>query len=233
MHDLERFITGFQRFQQQYFDTAPDLFQDLRAGQHPRTLLIGCSDSRVDPALLLGCDPGDIFTIRNVANLVPPHERRTGHQGVAAAIQFAVDSLRVDRVIVLGHSSCGGIRALVEQRLPSEGETDFIGRWVRIAEPARERTMRQMPLASDADRRRACELGAILVSLKNLETFPWVAQRVAEGNLTLHGWYFDMNAGALLAYSPRADAFLPLVCPLLPAEAATDVPVAPVIDVVG
>lgn len=217
MHDLERFITGFQRFQQQYFKAQPGLFRDLRGGQHPRTLLIGCSDSRVDPALLLGCDPGDIFTIRNVANLVPPHASGSGHQGVSAAIQFAVDSLQVDRVIVLGHSRCGGIRALVEQRLPSEGETDFIGRWVRIAEPARLHAMR-LPGASDEAHQRACELGAILVSLQNLASFPWVAKRLAAGSLTLHGWYFDIDEGALLAYSPRADAFLPLVCPLLPAD---------------
>jgi carbonic anhydrase len=215
MHDLERFINGFQRFQQQYFEETPELYRDLCDGQHPGTLLIGCSDSRVDPALLLGCDPGDIFTVRNVANLVPPHDRRTGHQGVAAAIQFAVEQLGVGRIIVLGHARCGGIRALFSQHLPNEADTDFIGRWVGIAEPARQRVMRSMPEASVEAQRRAGEQGAILVSLHNLESFPWVRRRLAAGDLTLHGWYFDLAAGALLAYSPRADAFLPLVCPLI------------------
>lgn len=217
MHDLERFIDGFQRFQRQYFAIDPALYCDLRQGQHPSTLLIGCCDSRVDPAQLLGCDPGDLFTIRNVANLVPPCEVGRSHQGVSSAIQFAVDQLAVTRIIVLGHAQCGGIRALFEQRFAEPAEPDrpdFIGRWVRIAEPARRQVLRQMPDAGTAAQRRACELAAILVSLRNLETFPWVQRRLEAGELTLHGWFFDLDAGTLLAYSPRADAFLPLVSPL-------------------
>ena len=115
MRDIERFIDGFQRFQYQYYEAAPSLYRNLRDGQHPSTLLIGCCDSRVDPAMLLGCDPGDIFTVRNVANLVPPADRDQGHHGVLAAIQFAVDQLKVGRIIVLGHAHCGGIRALMER----------------------------------------------------------------------------------------------------------------------
>lgn len=214
MHDLERFIDGFQRFQRQYFEADPALYCDLRQGQHPSTLLIGCCDSRVDPALLLGCDPGDIFTVRNVANLVPPCDPRQHFAGVSSAVQFAVQQLKVARIIVMGHAQCGGIRALVEQRFSGEDALDYIGRWIRIAEPARERVMRQLPGASAAERQRACELAAILVSLRNLESYPWIAERLAAGSLSLHGWYFDLNAGALLAYSPRADAFLPMVCPL-------------------
>jgi carbonic anhydrase len=214
MHDIERFVTGFQRFQRQYFGADPALYCDLRGGQHLSTLLIGCCDSRVDPSLLLGCDPGDIFTVRNVANLVPPCDRGSGHHGVSSAIQFAVDPLRVARIIVLGHARCGGIRALMEHRLPQEGETDFIGRWVGIAEPARQQVMQPIPHASPAEQCRAGELAAILVSLKNLQTFPWVQRRLDSGDLTLHGWYFDLDAGALLAYSPRSDVFLPTVCPL-------------------
>lgn len=216
MHVLERFIDGFQRFQHQYFADAPELYRELQGGQHPSTLLIGCCDSRVDPALLLGCDPGDIFTVRNVANLVPPCDPKQHFAGVTSAIQFAVQQLEVARIIVMGHAQCGGIRALVEQRFSGEAPQDYIGRWIRIAEPARERVMRQMPAASPAERQRACELAAILVSLHNLESYPWIHQRLADKQLTLHGWYFDLNAGALLAYSPRSDAFLPLVCPLVP-----------------
>lgn len=216
MHDLERFIDGFQRFQQQYFETDPSLYSDLRQGQHPNTLLIGCCDSRVDPALLLGCDPGDIFTVRNVANLVPPCDPKQHFAGVTSAVQFAVQQLNVARIIVMGHAQCGGIRALVEQRFSGEAPMDYIGRWIHIAEPARAAIMRQLPSASPAERQRACELAAILVSLRNLDSYPWIAERLAAGSLTLHGWYFDLDAGALLAYSPRADAFLPLVCPLVP-----------------
>ena len=214
MRDIERFIDGFQRFQQQYYEDAPALYRHLRDGQHPSTLLIGCCDSRVDPAMLLGCDPGDIFAVRNVANLVPPASADRGLQGVLAAIQFAVEQLRVSRIIVLGHAHCGGIRALMERRTRSDGETDYLERWMDIAEPARDRVLRQMPAASDAERRRACEQASILISLRNLDDLPFVKRAVAAGALTLHGWYFDLVAGALLAYSPRADAFLPIVCPL-------------------
>ncbi|WMD22442.1 carbonic anhydrase [Achromobacter seleniivolatilans] len=214
MRDIERLIDGFQRFQQQYYEDAPALYRNLRDGQHPSTMLVGCCDSRVDPAMLLGCDPGDIFTVRNVANLVPPTSADRGLQGVLAAIQFAVEQLQVSRIIVLGHAQCGGIRTLMEGRIRSDGETDYLERWMDIAEPARERVLRQMPLASDADRRRACEQASILISLRNLEELPFVRRGVQAGSLTLHGWYFDLVAGALLAYSPRADSFLPIVCPL-------------------
>nr|WP_255592832.1 carbonic anhydrase [Bordetella sp. BOR01] len=208
---MQRLITGFQRFQQHYFDDSPALFRDLCRGQNPGTLLIGCCDSRVDPALLLGCDPGDIFTVRNVANLVPLSEGHGGQQGVLAAIQFAVEQLQVGRIIVLGHSQCGGIRALMEQRLDSEGEDDYIGRWVNIAAPARDQVIRQLPHAGLAEQRRACEQASILISLGNLECLDCVRQQMERGAISLHGWYFDLDAGALLAYSPRADAFLPLV----------------------
>ena len=130
--------------------TRPRLRCNLRDGQ--RTLLIGCCDSRVDPAMLLGCDPGDIFTVRNVANLVPPADRDQGHHGVLAAIQFAVDQLKVGRIIVLGHAHCGGIRADGRRRR----RADYLNRWMDIAEPARQRVLNQMPDASDAERRRAC-----------------------------------------------------------------------------
>ena len=212
MRDIERFIDGFQRFQYQYYEAAPSLYRNLRDGQHPSTLLIGCCDSRVDPAMLLGCDPGDIFTVRNVANLVPPADRDQGHHGVLAAIQFAVDQLGRPH-----HRA--GPRAL--RRHPCaygaarrRGEPDYLNRWMDIAEPARQRVLNQMPDAPDAERRRACEQASILISLRNLESLPSVRRALEAGTLTLHGWYFDLVAGALLAYSQRADGFLPIVCPL-------------------
>lgn len=220
MHEIERLLKGFERFQQHYFEAAPALFDALRAGQHPQTLLIGCSDSRVDPGLLLGSDPGDLFTVRNVANLVPPcNETESGRlHGVSAAIQFAVEQLQVARIIVMGHSGCGGIRALLA-RPESNGAAaasgqDFIGPWVRIAAPARRMVEQTLPDASPEQRQHACEQAAILVSLRNLDSFPFVREACERGALTLHGWYFDLAAGALLAYSERADSFLPLVCPL-------------------
>ncbi|SDC74315.1 carbonic anhydrase [Cupriavidus sp. YR651] len=217
MHEIERLLKGFERFQQRYFDAEPALFDTLRRGQHPPTLLIGCSDSRVDPGMLLGCDPGDLFTVRNIANLVPPcrHDAEDTLHGVSAAIQFAVTQLQVARIIVMGHAGCGGIRALMAMdpdEPPAPG--DFIAPWVRIAASARHQVDEALRHASAAQRQHACEQAAILVSLRNLETFPAVREAMSQGRLSLHGWYFDLQAGALLAYSERADGFLPLVCPL-------------------
>lgn len=214
MHALERLIDGFQKFQTQYFDATPELFRSLQEGQRPTTLLIGCCDSRVDPALLLGIDPGEVFTVRNVANLVPPCDPSQHFAGVTSAIQFGVEQLQISRIIIMGHARCGGIRALMEQRFTGENSYDYIGRWIRIAQPARERVLLQMPSATAEQQQQACEMGAILVSLRNLASYPWIRERMEQGSLTVHGWYFDLKSGALLAYSERADAFLPLVCPV-------------------
>ncbi|HJV85084.1 MAG TPA: carbonic anhydrase [Noviherbaspirillum sp.] len=211
MQDIEKFIRGFCRFQQQYLGEQ-SVFDSLREGQRPGTLIIGCCDSRVDPALLTGSDPGELFVVRNVANLVPPC-RMDAPPGVSSAIEFAVCGLEVARVIVLGHAGCGGIRALMSpKRLASE--TNFVERWMRIAEPVRQRVLRELPHKSGMEQAKACEMANILHSLDNLMTYPWLKRRVEEGKLMLHGWYFDINTGALLAYSPRKQEFLPLVCAL-------------------
>lgn len=211
MQDIEKFIRGFSRFQQQYLSEHA-LFDSLRKGQHPRSLVIGCCDSRVDPALLTGSDPGDLFVVRNIANLVPPCTP-DAPPGVSSAIEFAVCELEVERVIVLGHARCGGIRALLAPRRMAS-ETDFVGRWMKIAEPVRQRMLHDLPHKSSDDQHKACELASILHSLDNLLTYPWIKRRVEQGLLMLHGWYFDIESGALLAYSPRQHEFLPMVCPL-------------------
>lgn len=212
MKKIENLIDGFLRFQQHYFEEAPELYRSLCEGQHPSTLVIGCCDSRVEPAMLLGCDPGDIFTVRNIANLVPPPNPDIGPQGVLAAIQFAVEDLEVESIIVLGHSHCGGIRALMSGRAAQGRPADFVSRWIGIAEPARERVVGRLPSASDDDRHRACEQASILISLQNLRRMESVSARLAAGTLQVHGWYFDLVAGSLLSYSADADAFLPILC---------------------
>jgi carbonic anhydrase len=212
MQDIEKFIRGFSRFQQQYFHDSQALYDNLRVGQRPSTLLIGCCDSRVDPMLLTGSDPGDLFVVRNIANLVPPCSP-TASAGVSSAIEFAVCELEVARVIVLGHARCGGIRALMAPRAVRR-ETDFVGQWMRVAEPVAQRVRRDLGHRASAEQHHACELASILLSLDNLLTYPWLKRRVEQGALKLHGWYFDLECGALMAYSPRQQQFLPLVCPL-------------------
>lgn len=214
MKNILEFIDGFRRFQSRYFGHDQSLFTQLKQGQNPRSLVIACSDSRVDPAILTDCDPGDLFVIRNVANLVPPYEQGGGYHGVSAALEFAVCTLKVEHIIIIGHWGCGGIHALVsEQQAPplpgSAGE--FISRWVNIARPARDRVIARLPNGDLDTHVHACEQEAIRVSLENLMTFPWIKTAVDAIDLTLHGWYFNINRGELLGYDTLTERFETLV----------------------
>lgn len=210
---LIRLAAGFRRFQQRWYCVDNNLYADLREGQHPLALVVACSDSRVDPVLLTDSRPGDLFVIRNVANLVPPYAPDRSYHGVSAALEYAVRHLRVRDIIVMGHARCGGIRALLEDARTEEDE--FLNVWMQVIRRAKEIVDRLLPHAAPDERRRACEMWGIRVSLENLLTFPWVRDAVDSGTLTLHGWYFDLDNGALLELDEESDAFLPLVqcCP--------------------
>jgi carbonic anhydrase len=209
MTDIKKFITGFKRFQDNYFGSHQELFGQLKQGQSPHAMVIACSDSRVDPAILMDVEPGDLFVVRNVANLVPPYESGGGLHGVSTALEFGVCVIGVDHIIVLGHRQCGGVHALMHG-IPKGASGEFIGRWVSIAARAKERVLADLPNASAEEQWCACEEAAILVSLENLLTFPWIKQRVQQGALVLHGWYFDIENGALQAYNPFIGQFEPL-----------------------
>lgn len=211
MHSIEPLLEGFRRFQAEYFAPDQHLFEQLRDGQHPTTLVIGCCDSRVHPATLTGSRPGEMFIVRNVANLVPPHAPDNPHASVAAALEFAVLNLNVERIIVMGHSGCGGIRALMQQ---STTPGSALQRWLAIADPARRFVNIRHHDKDDRQRIRLAEEASILVSLDNLMTYPWLVERVQTGQLTLDGWYFDITEGALWGYDEAHHAFVPLVCPL-------------------
>lgn len=207
MPEIKKLLQGFQRFHARYFEQNRQLFDQLaRRGQTPPTLVIGCSDSRVDPAILTDTAPGDLFVVRNVANLVPPCESGGTFHGTSAALEFAVCNLGVKNVIVLGHAYCGGIRALMEGSQQDKGE-GFIAPWVSIATPARDAVLKRWPEASKEFQQRACERASILVSLENLLTFPFVRQRVEEGSLKLYGWYFDIDSGELMQYDSERRRF--------------------------
>ena len=210
MDDIQRFIGGFRRFQHKYFGEHSELFEQLKRKQKPKTLLIGCSDSRVDPAILTDCDPGDLFVVRNVANLVPPFENDLSTHGVSAAIEFAVCYLEVRQIIVLGHSGCGGINALMSSKEP-KSEADFIGRWMRIADSARLQVQEDLRDKPFQEQVRACEVASIIVSMDNLMTFPFIAERVESGKLALIGWYFDIQKGELYDFDQESHAFRLLV----------------------
>jgi carbonic anhydrase len=209
MPDIGKFIAGFKRFQDNYFGQDRHLYEQLKLGQYPRALVVACCDSRVDPAILTGSEPGDIFVVRNVANLVPPCEYGGGYHGVSAALEFAVCQLGVEHIIVLGHSQCGGIRALMRGSGNCEN-AEYVAKWVQIAAPARDKVLQELPRQDFELQVRACEQAAILQSLENLLSFPWIAQRMSTGDLTAHGWYFDLDQGELLGYDPAVKSFVPL-----------------------
>lgn len=210
MKDIQRFITGFKCFRDEYFCCENSPFQSLREGQNPTTMVIACSDSRTDPSIIMQCEPGEIFVVRNVANIVPPYESDSGYHGVSSAIEYAVKHLQVANIIILGHSSCGGIDTLMHGGAGPESE--FIDKWLSVMEPVRDEVMHHFGRADDKSC-TACEMAGILQSVRNLLTFPWLARRVAEGTLSLHGWYFDMETGQLLGYQREAKTFEPLATP--------------------
>ena len=205
MRDIAHFISGFKHFQKTYFCPENAFYDALAHGQRPKVLTIACCDSRVDPAILMNCQPGDMFVVRNVANIVPPYEAGAGLRGICAALEYGVVYLHVDHVIVLGHSCCGGIEALMAPDHEKIGE--FISPWVGIMEAALQRVEDEFAGESASVRQRACELASILVSLENLLTFPWIKTRVDAQTLHLHGWYFDMAQGELLGYQPGTGSF--------------------------
>jgi carbonic anhydrase len=209
--EILKLVDGFKRFRHEHFHTEDGLYQRLtREGQSPRIMVIACCDARVDPAIITDCDPGDLFVVRNVANLVPPNESGGHYHGTSAALEFAVRGLGVRHVIVLGHARCGGIRALLHDAIGTGESSQFIQPWMTIATKARDTTLQAgLDPLSDAAARQ-CEQDAVRISLENLLSFPWVAERVRNGDLQLHGWYFDMDGGELLRYDPTAQRFVSL-----------------------
>jgi carbonic anhydrase len=189
---MEDLITGYRRFRAGTWRNERARFDALtKFGQKPRALVIGCSDSRTDPQMVFNAVPGELFVIRNVANLVPPYGPDDQPHGSSAAIEFAVRALKVPQIIVMGHAMCGGIQALLNGA-PAD-VSDFVGQWVRIAEPARLRAM-----TAPVERRQdICEHESVRLSLANLMTFPWIESAVSAGELKLHGCFFDIRSGIL------------------------------------
>jgi carbonic anhydrase len=211
---LCKLTRGFLVFRSTTFEPGRKRFAELAQQQQPRVMMIACSDSRVDPAILTGAEPGDLFIVRNVANLVPPCAADRVQHGVSAALEFGVKALGVEHIIVFGHVDCGGIHALLTADPAVDDEHSFIHRWLQIADEARRRTLIVARHESIETQLRVLEQEAIKTSLANLLTFPWIEQRVAAGSLRLHGWSFDINQGELRAYVPADGAFAPLTLEL-------------------
>jgi carbonic anhydrase len=206
----DRLIDGYKGFLSGRFSRERERYETLAdGGQSPEILLIGCCDSRVSPEVIFDARPGELFVIRNVANLVPPYETTGQFHGTSAALEFAVQALEVKHIVVLGHERCGGIRSFAEKRAPlSSG--DFIGRWMSLIAPAAD-TLEDPGAMPSPDYVTRLELAAIEQSLANLMTFGSVRRRVAAGMMELHGAYFGIATGRLLVRDPQTRRFGPAV----------------------
>ena len=194
---LEKLLKGYERFRNGYYQNNRKQLEKLAQQQAPDVAMISCCDSRVDTGILFDAEPGEIFVIRNVANLVPPFELQGDYHGTSAALEFAVTCLKVKEVMVLGHANCGGIRALMENdgNIKKDG---FIDRWMQIAAPAKKEVLARNDLNSLDEKIDACEKTAIRYSLRNLLTHPWIRERVEQGKLQLVGYYYELHNGQLI-----------------------------------
>jgi carbonic anhydrase len=195
---MKNLLAGYERFRAKGWPEQRRLFESLAdQGQSPRALVIGCVDSRVDPARIFDTVPGEVLTIRNVANLIPPYAPDGTYHGTSAALEFGIRVLQIPDVVVLGHGQCGGVKSLL-QGAPVQG-LEFVEPWMSIAESARSRVA---GAPSSEERQRRCEHEVVKISLENLKTFPWVADRIDAGTLRLHGAWFDIRFGDLMLLQP-------------------------------
>jgi carbonic anhydrase len=189
---LQKIMNGYRVFREKYAVGDRSVMQGLSFhGQKPEIMVVACCDSRVDPAVLLQCDPGDIFVVRNVANIIPPFEKDDAHHGTSAALEFGVRILQIKHLIIFGHSQCGGIEALLQEK--ETHDTEFVHAWVSLV---------QTPISSGMDVDQYAKQ-ALRTSYSNCLTFPWIQQRIDEKTLCVHLWFFDIKTGKISVISEK------------------------------
>ncbi|MBA2466834.1 MAG: carbonic anhydrase [Sphingomonas sp.] len=208
---MEQMIDGYRRFRETGWKRERERWSRLAERQDPKVMVLACSDSRVDPSLIFDAQPGQMFVVRNVANLAPPFETSHGYHGVSAALEFAVTQLEVEELLVLGHGSCGGCAAALTGQFDDadHGEGHFIATWVDMLKDARA-TVRAGHQGLDDAAFLAMEHAAVKVSLANLRTFPWVIERERAGRLSLHGGHFSIAEGRLHILDEAEGEFRPV-----------------------
>lgn len=206
MTKIDKLIEGYKDFYKENFALEENnIFKNLKLSQSPKTLIISCSDSRINPTVLTNARAGDIFSIRNVANLVPPYQPEWNScHGTSAAIEFAVNHLKVEHIIVMGHSDCGGIKTLVENDVDINQEFSFITDWMKIIKNIKKNIPKNL---TQEEKYTFCEQEGIKTSLENLKTFPWIKERINNKMLEIHGWYFSIKDGSLLSLNVKTDSF--------------------------
>lgn len=198
-NSLKKMLEGYQAFREKYALGDRSIMHYLsNYGQQPNAMVVACCDSRVDPALILQCDPGDLFVVRNVANIVPPYEKDEAHHGTSAALEFGICFLNVKHLILLGHSQCGGIQALLNCN--HANQNDFITNWVSLINNY------DIKLHHTDDYAKL----ALHHSYQNCLTFPWIKEKLANNTLRVHRWYFDIKSGQIFTYAEAQKEYQPL-----------------------
>lgn len=188
-NSFSKMLQGYQQFRKKYASGDQSIMNHLsHYGQQPQIMVVACCDSRVDPALILQCDPGDLFVARNVANIIPPYEKDEAHHGTSAALEFGVCILNIKHLILLGHSQCSGIQTLLNK---DANQNDFITNWVSLVETHHQHE-------KNADQYAKLALNQ---SYQNCLTFPWIAAKITQETLAIHRWYFDIKKGEIFTYS--------------------------------
>jgi carbonic anhydrase len=211
MTNFNDMLNGYRHFRETGWAQQRERWDELRESQSPKVMVIACSDSRVDPAQIFDTNPGEIFVVRNVAALVPPFETTPGRHGVSAALEFAVQVLKVQDVLVMGHGRCGGCNAALTQELKDAppGEGGFIAHWIDLLDDARDKVVTQFGEDRSRNAQRAMEQEAVKVSLANLRTFPCIQQKEKDGELRLIGAFFAISDGILHVLDEQSGVFAP------------------------
>jgi carbonic anhydrase len=184
-----KMLQGYKAFREKYASGDQSVMQHLsHNGQQPQIMVVACCDSRVDPALILQCDPGDLFVVRNVANIVPPYEKDEAHHGTSAALEFGIRFLKIKHLVLLGHSQCGGIQALLNNE--TAHQNDFITNWVSLIKTQHTKTTNPDDYAKLA----------LNKSYENCLTFPWINEAIDKKNLIIHLWFFDIGMGEIFTF---------------------------------
>lgn len=212
MADFQNMLAGYRRFRETGWAEQRERWDELRDGQSPGVMIIACSDSRVDPAQIFDTNPGEVFVVRNVAALVPPFETNPGRHGVSAALEFAVQVLKVGEILVMSHGRCGGCNAALTQELKDAppGEGGFVAHWIDLLDGAREKIVAQYGDDHGHEAKRAMEQESVKVSLANLRTFPCIREKEAKGELRLIGAFFAITDGILHVLDEESGIFSPV-----------------------
>lgn len=209
MDAIGSLIEGYRTFRSGIYRQNEERYRALaNRTQKPKALIISCCDSRADPAMVFSADPGELFVVRNVANLVPPYEPDSHYHGTSAAIEFGITGLEIADVIVMGHARCGGIEALYESGRGNPPKGEFVSGWMSLAKGVAEEVRKTHAHLDRDSMLRQMEQRAVLRSIEMLRTFPFVREREADGRLRLHGWFYGIGTGLLSIYDKAQDRFV-------------------------